>query len=211
MNLDTPISSNRHRWLVIAVALSVIALTVIVFESPAIADLSEENRHEVSTLKAQWQKGEVIVLVRHLERCDKEDSPCLIGTDGITARSVDEGQALSEDFYRLGLLNSDVYNSPLDRTAQMESIVFGDRGFDRDWLFKCKKTIFKDALANKAPGRNLIMVTHSSCIDSFEESLGYSSETPEYGTSLFFSHGPKNKLQVHGFLEMEDWDRTLGF
>ena len=138
MNLGTPIISNKRKWLVIAVALSVIALAVIVFESPAIADLSEENRHEVPTLKAQWQKGEVIVLVRHLERCDKADSPCLTGTEGITARSVDKGQALSEDFYRLGLLNSDVYNSPLDRTAQTESIVFGDRGFDRDWLFNVK-------------------------------------------------------------------------
>tara|TARA_R110000823_G_scaffold12427_10_gene41536 strand:- start:527 stop:1162 length:636 start_codon:yes stop_codon:yes gene_type:complete len=211
MNLGTPIISNKRKWLVIAVALSVIALAVIVFESPAIADLSEENRHEVPTLKAQWQKGEVIVLVRHLERCDKADSPCLTGTEGITARSVDKGQALSEDFYRLGLLNSDVYNSPLDRTAQTESIVFGDRGFDRDWLFKCKKSIFRDAMANKSPGKNLILVTHSSCIDSFEESLGYSSETPEYGTSLFFSPGPSDKLEVHGFLDMEDWDRTLGF
>lgn len=211
MNLGTPVLSNKRKWFVIAVAFSVIALSVIVFESPAIADLSEESRHQVPTLKAQWQKGEVIVLVRHLERCDKVDAPCLVGTDGITARSVDEGQALSEDFYRLGLLNSVVYNSPLDRTAQTESIVFGDRGFDRDWLFKCKKSIFRDAMANKEPGKNLILVTHSSCIDSFEKSLGYASETPEYGTALFFSPGQNNKLEVHGFLDMEDWDRTLGF
>lgn len=211
MNTGALIAGNRRRWLIAAFTLVVIGLSVIVFESPAIADLSEENRHEVPTLKAQWQKGEVIVLVRHLERCDKEDASCLMGTEGITARSVDEGQALSEDFYRLGLLNSDVYNSPLDRTAQTESIVFGDRGSDRDWLFKCKKTIFRDAMANKTPGKNLILVTHSSCIDSFEESLGYASETPEYGTSLFFSPGPDNKLEVHGFLDMEDWDHTLGF
>jgi|TARA_R110000772_G_scaffold104967_1_gene206519 hypothetical protein len=211
MNAVALIAGNRRRWLIAVFTLAVIALAVIVFESPAIADLSEDNRHEVPTLKAQWQKGEVIVLVRHLERCDKEDAPCLMGTEGITARSVDEGQALSEDFYRLGLLNSDVYNSPLDRTAQTESIVFGDRGSDRDWLFKCKKTIFRDAMANKTPGKNLILVTHSSCIDSFEESLGYASETPEYGTSLFFSPGPDNKLEVHGFLDMEDWDHTLGF
>ena len=211
MNAVALIAGNRRRWLIAVFTLAVIALAVIVFESPAIADLSEDNRHEVPTLKAQWQKGEVIVLVRHLERCDKEDAPCLMGTEGITARSVDEGQALSEDFYRLGLLNSDVYNSPLDRTAQTESIVFGDRGSDRDWLFKCKKSIFRDAMANKEPGKNLILVTHSSCIDSFEESLGYASETPEYGTSLFFSPGPDNKLEVHGFLDMEDWDHTLGF
>ncbi|WP_051921549.1 lipopolysaccharide core heptose(II)-phosphate phosphatase PmrG [Porticoccus hydrocarbonoclasticus] len=211
MNLGTPIISNKRKWLVIAVVLFVIALAVIVFESPAIADLSEENRHQIPTLKTQWQDGEVIVLIRHLERCDKADSPCLTGTEGITARSVDDGQALGADFHQLGLLNSDIFNSPLDRTAQTESIVFGDRGFDRDWLFKCKKTIFKDALANKAPGKNLILVTHSSCIDSFEESLGYSSETPEYGTSLFFSPGSNNKLEVHGFLEMDDWDHILGF
>lgn len=211
MNTDAPIATNRRRWLGAVPALVVIALAVIVFEAPAIADLSEENRHEVPTLRAQWQKGEVIVLVRHLERCDRGDSPCLTGTDGITARSVDEGEALAEDFYRLGLLNTEVYNSPLPRAAETEGIVFGDRGFDQDWLFKCKKTIFKDALAKKTPGKNLILVTHSSCIDSFEKSLGYASETPEYGTSLFFSHGPENKLQVHGFLDMEDWDHTLGF
>ncbi|WP_438951908.1 hypothetical protein [Porticoccus sp.] len=211
MNTDAPIATNRRGWLGAVPALVVIALAVIVFEAPAIGDLSEENRHEVPTLRAQWQKGEVIVLVRHLERCDRGDSPCLTGADGITARSVDEGEALAEDFYRLGLLNTEVYNSPLPRAAETEGIVFGDRGFDQDWLFKCKKTIFKDALAKKTPGKNLILVTHSSCIDSFEKSLGYASETPEYGTSLFFSHGPENKLQVHGFLDMEDWGHTLGF
>jgi len=92
MNTDAPIATNRRRQL--AAALVLIALAVIVFEAPAIADLSEENRHEVPTLRAQWQKGEVIVLVRHLERCDRGNSPCLTDTDGITARSVDEGEAL---------------------------------------------------------------------------------------------------------------------
>ena len=93
MNTGALIAGNRRRWLIAAFTLVVIGLSVIVFESPAIADLSEDNRHEVPTLKAQWQKGEVIVLVRHLERCDKEDAPCLMGTEGCllyTSDAADE-------------------------------------------------------------------------------------------------------------------------
>ena len=179
---------------VIGAALSV---SIIAFwlQPPEIADLSEENRHQLPNLLGQWDKGNVIVLRRHLERCDKEDSPCLEGTEGITARSVGVGQILADSYARLGLANTTILNSPLTRTAQTESIVFADVGADMNWLYECRDSMLSDALAHKA----------------LEQALGDDSDTPTYGTSLFFSaDAPPGSLKVLGFLDADDWDIAVG-
>lgn len=195
---------------VIGAALSV-SIIAFLFQPPEIADLSEENRHQLPNLLGQWDKGNVIVLLRHLERCDKDDSPCLEGTEGITARSVGIGQILADSYARLGLANTTILNSPLTRTAQTESIVFADVGADMNWLYECRDSMLSDALAHKAPGKNLVLVTHSSCIEAFEQALGYDSDTPTYGTSLFFSaDAPPGSLKVLGFLDADDWDIAVG-
>lgn len=195
---------------VLGAALSV-ALVAFLIQPPEMADLSEENRHQLPNVLGQWDKGNVIVLLRHLERCDKEDSPCLEGTDGITARSVSIGQMLADSYARLGLANTTILNSPLTRTAQTESIVFADVGADMNWLYECRDTMLSDALAHKTPGKNLVLVTHSSCIEAFEAALGYDSDTPAYGASLFFSaDAPPGSLKVLGFLDADDWDVAVG-
>mgnify|MGYP000905543919 FL=1 len=191
-------------------AVLVAALGALVMQPPEIEDLSEERSHELPNLLAQWQEGDVIVLLRHLERCDKEDYPCLEGTEGITSRSLPVGGWLADGFGQLGLTRTDVYNSPLTRTAQTESLVFNDVGMDEDWLYRCKERMLDDALEHKVPGKNMVLVTHSSCISAFEKSLGYDSDTPEYGTALFFSKSvDSDSLQVIGFLDADDWKSAL--
>lgn len=206
-----PIRWSKRTSIIAGAVAATSLLTVALLQPPAIADLSEESRYQLPDLLAQWKRGEVVVLVRHLERCDKEDFPCWEGNDGITARSVAVGQELGDDFFQLGLDNSDIYNSPLSRTAQTEAIVFKDVGKDQEWLFRCRETMLSDAIKSKVPGRNLVLVTHSSCIAKFEQALGYDSETPDYGTALFFSASENpGSLQVLGFLDAEDWDATMG-
>ena len=203
---------QRRRGLLLSVpALSLLVLGFFLFERPAIADLSEEHRHYLPTLLEEWEEGDVVVLLRHLERCDKEDFPCLEGTSGITARSVPLGKALNEDYFKLGLSRTDVFNSPLTRTAQTEELVFGDLGEDQDWLYQCRESMLEDALRTKQPGRNLVLVTHSSCIARFEKALGYDSETPAYDTSLFFNQVADDRLQVLGYLDTDDWDASLDY
>ncbi|WP_462383122.1 lipopolysaccharide core heptose(II)-phosphate phosphatase PmrG [Pseudomonas sp. Marseille-QA0892] len=207
------LSSARRKYTFAAVLGAVfgVALVAFLLHPPEIADLSEESRHELPDLLAQWDKGNVIVLLRHLERCDKEDSPCLEGTEGITARSVGIGQLLADSYTRLGLANTTILNSPLTRTAQTESIVFADVGADMNWLYECRNTMLSDALAHKAPGKNLVLVTHSSCIEAFEQALGYDSDTPAYGASLFFSADARSgSLRVLGYLDADDWDIAVG-
>lgn len=204
---------NKKRTLGVVTAMAVAVFTgLLLLQPPELADLSEENRYQLPNLKAQWARGDLVVLVRHLERCDKEDFPCWEGSDGITSRSVAVGRELGDDFFQLGLNNSDIYNSPLSRTAQTEAIVFRDVGKDQEWLYRCRETMLADALKRKTPGRNLVLVTHSSCIAKFEQALGYDSDTPAYGTSLFFSAIEKpGSLSVLGFLDAEDWFVAMGF
>lgn len=194
-----------------AVTSLAVAAVALIVHPPEIADLSEEGRHQLPALLTKWESGDVIVLLRHLERCDKEDHPCLEGTKGVTARSVAVGDVLAASFSRFGLDKTDIYNSPLTRTAQTEAIVFGDVGEDEDWLYKCRETMLHDALQHKVPNKNLILVTHSSCISAFEQALGYDSDTPAYGASLFFTQGSEpNSLDVLGFLDADDWSVALG-
>lgn len=209
--LNSLTAHQRKRTLIgSGVTALVLAAGVLMLHPPEIPDLSEESRHELPNLSTQWAAGGIIVLLRHLERCDKEDYPCLDGTQGVTSRSVAIGNGLAQDFAQLGLGNADIYNSPLKRTAQTESIVFDDIGGDEDWLYQCRETMLSDALAHKAPGKNLILVTHSSCIAAFEQALGYDSDTPAYGTSLFFTPGAEpGSLDVLGFLDANDWAAAL--
>ncbi|SHL87138.1 hypothetical protein [Phytopseudomonas punonensis] len=205
--------SARQRRVALAACMAAFlatALDAFVMHPPEVEDLSEERSNELPNLLAQWEEGDVIVLLRHLERCDKEDYPCLEGTEGITSRSVPVGGWLAEGFGQLGLSKTDVYNSPLTRTAQTEELVFDDLGIDEDWLYKCRETMLEDALERKVPGKNMVLVTHSSCISAFEQSLGYDTETPEYGTALFFTKSANSKsLKVVGFLDADDWKRAL--
>ena len=201
----------QHKLKVSSV-LGVVVAIFLVLEPPAIADLSEENHRYTADLLEDWQAGEIIVVLRHLERCDKYDLPCLTGSEGITARSVEPGLALQEDFQHLGLGNTDIFNSPLLRTAETEAIVFADQGEDRDWLINCHDNLLNDVMANKRPGQNLALVTHSRCIKRFNQALGYAEESPGYGAALFFSTADDPKsLQVLGFLDQEDWEMALGF
>lgn len=202
---------QRRGALAACMAASVVtSLGAFVMQPPEIEDLSEERSVELPNLLAQWQEGDVIVLLRHLERCDKEDYPCLEGTEGITSRSLPVGGWLADGFGQLGLTRTDIYNSPLTRTAQTESLVFKDVGMDEDWLYRCKERMLSDVLEHKVPGKNMVLVTHSSCISAFEKSLGYDSDTPEYGTALFFSKSEdSDALQVIGFLDADDWKNAL--
>jgi phosphohistidine phosphatase SixA len=193
--------------------IAVVVLAVVVFDPPELPDLSEGRPDTIANVLDSWQLGNAIVLVRHLERCDRSDAPCLDGEDGITARSVGVGMALGEDFLQLGLGRAVVYNSPLARTDQTADVLFGGYSSDRDWLYHCRKneTLLNDIMHFKQPGTNLVLVTHSTCIARFEQSLGFSSDTPDYGTAIFLDMDVGVKRpQVLGFLNAQDWEKIHG-
>lgn len=224
MHSDQPAGTDgdsQHRWknyrrlsmLLLAVAAPV-ALAAFVLLPPAMPDLAESPAEQRQFLQESWASGDSIVVVRHLERCDRANVPCLVDKDGLTARSVSVAEELSDDFFQLGLHQADIYNSPLARTDQTADLLFSSLSSDQQWLYECRKedTLLRDALAYKKPGRNLVLITHSSCIARFEDALGFSSDTPEYGASIFLSAEPRRKdVMLLGFVDVDDWDHVFDF
>lgn len=193
-------------------ALVLVVWALFIFLRPPMPDLSYGERAEIESLLMEWKDGDLIVVMRHLERCDRSDFPCLKDDPGgITARSVEVAQALRADFYQLGLENADIYFSPMTRTAQTSELLF-DQAKVQDWLYQCRRAgdLFDSAIRNKVPGRNLVLVTHSSCIDKFENALGYDSELPQYGSSIFVHADDEPiKPRLIGFVDADDWDSVF--
>ncbi|WP_192559729.1 histidine phosphatase family protein [Pseudomonas allokribbensis] len=198
----------RNAGVVLAVSALVIPLTLWLLAPAAVPDLAHGNVAGAQALATGWAKGDMIVLVRHVERCDHSPAPCLSGNDGITDRSRSVAVAVGAQFERLGLNNADIYNSPMTRTVQTAGYMFNRATAGEDWLISCKGRMLQDALAHKVPGRNLILVTHSECMAQLEKDLKVPASTLGYGSSLFVSAASLAAPKMLGFVEASDW-RTV--
>lgn len=205
-------SVNLRRWaryqntlVVLASALLVIPLTVWLLRPALAPDLAHGNVAGAQALLSGWARGDMIVLVRHVERCDHSKAACLTGNDGITDRSRSVAVSVGAQFEQLGLDKADVYNSPMMRTAQTAGYMFNKVSAGDDWLISCKGTMLRDALAHKVPGRNLILVTHSECMAQLEKDLKLRASTLGYGASLFISAASSQAPRMLGSIEASDW------
>jgi hypothetical protein len=195
----------RNTAVVLASALLVIPLTIFLLQPAAVPDLANGNVVGARALMTAWAKGDVVVLVRHVERCDHSKAACLSGNDGITDRSRGVAVSVGDHFEQLGLERADIYNSPILRTVQTAGYMFNKAGVGEDWLISCKGTMLRDALAHKVAGRNLILVTHSECMVQMEKDLKFPASTPDYGTALFINAETLNAPRMLGFIEASDW------
>lgn len=200
----------RNAAVVVASALLVIPLTVSLLRPAPVPDLAHGNVAGARALVSEWAKGDVIVLVRHVERCDHSRAACLTGNDGITDRSRSVAVSVGAQFEQLGLDNADIYNSPMTRTAQTAGFMFNKVSANDDWLVSCRGTMLRDALAHKVPGRNLVLVTHSECMSQMEKDLKLPATSLGYGASLFVSAQALQAPRMLGFIEASDW-RSVAF
>jgi phosphohistidine phosphatase SixA len=190
--------------------LFVIALTVFLLKPAAVPDLAHGNVSGLAQLREGWAKGEIIVLVRHVERCDHSRVACLDSADGITERSRSVAMAIGAQFQRLGLDKADIYNSPLTRAVQSSSYMFSKVSAGQEWLINCKGRMLTDVLSHKVAGRNLILVTHSECMAELAKEMKFSTSTLGYGGSLFVSTaGTAGKPGMLGFIEAPDWHSVV--
>jgi phosphohistidine phosphatase SixA len=195
----------RNTWVVLAALVLVIPLTLWLLAPAAIPDLAHGNVAGAQALVTGWEKGEMIVLVRHVERCDHSKAACLSGNDGITDRSRSVAVAVGAQYEQLGLNNADIYNSPMVRTVQTAGYMFNRAAVGEDWLISCKGRMLQEALAHKVSGRNLILVTHSECMAQIEKDLKVPASDPGYGSSLFVSAASPAAPKMLGFIEASDW------
>lgn len=214
----TPARPGRRRRLRSATFLlglcTLLALAVSslwLFRGLAIVDLGSERQMRNSGVYADWAKGEVIVLVRHAERCDRSRNPCLDDPQGITQAGSQAAAQVGEGLQRLGLEHADILASPLTRTQQTAHFMFGKLAASEDWLQQCNKGFADNALARKAAERNLVLVTHSGCIDQLERQLNVpgGERSSAYAEAVFVSVGASGKPRILGRMNAPEWRKLL--
>jgi hypothetical protein len=198
----------QNALVVLASALLVIPLTLWLLRPATVPDLDHGNVAGARALADGWAKGDMIVLVRHVERCDHSKAACLNDPSGITDRARAVAVGLGARFEQLGLDNADIYNSPLVRAAQTAGYMFNRVGASDDWLANCRHDLLRNALAHKVPGRNLILVTHSECMQAMETTLQRPTSVFGYGASLFVSTAQPTP-RLLGFIEASDWRSVM--
>ena len=196
---------------VVATVLTVFITLQLLAPAPAPNLALPGNASRVVALKQSWAKGDVIALVRHGERCDRTSTMCLGPEDGITVHGESVAQALGNEFLQMGLAHADIYSSLLTRSRQTADAMFTRPVEAQDWVFNCRGKMLSDVLKHKVPGRNLVLVTHSECMDELESQMHVPTETTfSYGASLFINvEGASAQPQMLGYVETKDWNAIM--
>ena len=195
-------------WLGIGVIALLLAGSTLWPLSPR--NLGIGDRLLTSQVLPLWRDGDVIVLVRHEERCDRSTNPCLGPVEGLTINGSRQAEKLGKSFKSLGMDASDVLASPAIRTAQTLRFMFGKNELTSGQQAVCGAAMGEELLSHKTPGRNLVFVTHSGCIADFEKTLGFPHAAfPEYGSALFVQVLPHGKFKTLGLLNNQDWPLAL--
>jgi phosphohistidine phosphatase SixA len=191
---------------------AVVGAAVFLSRPATLPNLAKADAATLSSFKAHWAKGDMIVLVRHAERCDHSTAPCLGPADGITERGKSVAQNVGLQFQKLGMQNADIFSSPLTRAAQTSGFMFNYASVDQGWLFNCKKTMLADTLSHKVKGRNLVLVTHSECFSALENLMDLpESKTRDYGYSLFLTASDDGlPPKMTGFVDADAWQNVVG-
>jgi phosphohistidine phosphatase SixA len=209
---STAPNAQRFKKIVLgAVLILCVALIVgFVWWPRSLTDLGKHENMITAGVYSHWQAGDVVALVRHAERCDRSSNPCMGPADGITQAGSDTAVVLGKAFNRLGMSNTDVMSSPLQRTVQTSFSMFGKASPAQAWLSTCEHAMLDNLLSHKTPHRNMVLVTHSGCISTLEKELGFThAKTSEYASTLLVSIGPDGKPKVLGFINYPDWASTL--
>lgn len=198
----------QRLWLGTAVVGLLLAGNLFWHASPT--NLGIGNRLPASDVLPLWRDGDLIVLVRHEERCDRSANPCLGPVEGLTINGSQQAQNLGNAFRALGMDGSDVLASPAIRTAQTLRFMFGKNELTSGQQAVCGSAMREELLSHKTPGRNLVFVTHSGCIADFESTLGFPHATfPQYGSALFVQVLPNGTFKPLGIVNNPDWPAAL--
>ena len=202
----------RGAKIILALVVGFTALGLWLASGPEVRDLGIADNLAKAGLQARWARGEVVVLVRHAERCDRSKAECLGAADGITVDGSLAATAAGAGIQRLGLQQAQIFASPLTRTRQTAEFMFGKAADTRDWLAQCDKGFAGDVIAHKVTGKNLVLVTHSGCVDQFERHLHVpgGERSSAYAQALFATVDSGGKARILGSMNAYAWQRAQG-
>ena len=177
----------------------------------AVPDLGNPHHLQRSGLEAAWAKGSVIVVLRHAERCDRSRGACLGDPTGITVAGSQVAAAVGQGLQHLGLASSDVWTSPEVRTRQTAQAMFGKTIPTQGWLNQCDGHFADNAFGHKRAGHNLVLVSHSGCMEQLEQALQVpaSATSNSYASALFITQGSDGKATLLGQMAAGEWRKLV--
>lgn len=194
-----------HKVVAAVGLLAVLFFSYTSFAKENIQDLNKNNGLADLMLIHDWKNGDLAVLIRHEERCDRSSNPCLGPADGITVFGSQRAKKTGEQIRaNMGLENVDILTSPLLRAVQTAQSMLGDAKLLSSRHTICGQDIIRRLAEHKNSERSLLLVTHSTCINDLIQSAGYrKAGKPQYGSLLFVKILPEGNIEIMGQLNVE--------
>ncbi|WP_263227588.1 lipopolysaccharide core heptose(II)-phosphate phosphatase PmrG [Pseudomonas alabamensis] len=195
----------------VGLALVLAAFAAWYASQTRVLEVSSAAQWRDSGIATQWAQGNVVLLIRHAERCDRSEHTCLADPEGITVpgsqRAIDVGRGLA----LLPQDGAERLSSPEVRTRQTAQFIFGQPLTTQDWVGDCDKDFAQAALDHKQAGHNLILVTHSGCIDQLERRLHVpgGERSSAYASALFVAVPETGRARLLGQVRSSDWRHLL--
>jgi phosphohistidine phosphatase SixA len=174
--------------------------------------LTSDGRR-LRSLEGHWALGNVVSLIRHTERCDRSENQCVDGDDGITIPGAKDAMKIGAAYKNLPAHTTVIYNSPIKRAAQTAGFMFGRKTTNQLWLVEnCRESLQENIFKYKEDGKNLILITHSGCINSLKNKQGATliesnlNKDETYGYSIFLTIDKhEREINILGYLLAKDW------
>lgn len=191
----------------ITVTVALLATVSWLWTSTSIVDLGVGTHLRKSGLAEQWARGDVVVMVRHAERCDRSVNTCLGSADGITVDGSRSALAVGAGLQRLGLEKTRMVASPMTRTRQTAEFILGQTVQTQHWVSDCDGGFGDALITHKKPAENLVLITHSGCIDQFERRMGVrgGDRSSAYAQAFFVKVDGRHPPKIIGSLDADQW------
>ncbi|MCI3946108.1 histidine phosphatase family protein [Pseudomonas syringae] len=192
---------------VVVVLAALCAWCYTSFSGVHVVDLGFGNNLKTSGLREHWLHGDVVVMIRHAERCDRSSNPCMASAEGITSKGRDAALAVGAGMQKMGMAHARMIASPKVRTQQTAELLAGHAVGGQDWINDCDSGFLKAVQAHKVSGENLVLVTHSGCIDQFERKIGVpgGERSSDYAEAFFVQMDDHHRPRLLGSLNAEQW------
>jgi phosphohistidine phosphatase SixA len=212
----------------VVLSLVLIAVTAELFKQYKESTACNDIEKQFGQVEASWNKGELLILMRHTEKCSAVENACPPGDEGITETGRAQAKLIGDGLRGLGTinaepnaeqnaglnaeLNAEVFYSPALRTTQTAKTAFnGDMQPLASLVEGCKSNWLEKIKSFKNPGSNLILVTHSSCLNALSDEdqdriLDFNAGSDRfYGLSVFLRQNEMGRIEKLGCMLPSQW------
>lgn len=168
-------------------------------------------------LESRWSEGGVVLVQRHATKCLNEGPDCPDGNEVLTDLGRLESRALGAGLREALGGSFEVRHSYLTRTHDTARLAFDHSTRSRALEKPCKETFNDHIREVETPGGgNLVLVTHSSCINALRgrngrRLLGFNAgRSWNFGLSAFVERGADGHNEPIGCMRPLDWANMAG-